>query len=548
MSAPTARRPLERSSALPVPASRFVRGGTPGIDGGGAALDATTRGDMQAHFGRDFSAVRVHTGGAAVAAARSLSAVAYTVDRDIVFGAGRYAPQTPAGRRLLAHELAHVAQNDGAHAAGRAVAVGAPHDPLEAAADRAADAVARGAPVGSLGRASAPMLRRAPADGAPALPLLPPRLPPDSAQIDAGELLTGNPKLMAASATYIARSVMYGQATVRIHATIAPNADAAERAALVARMQAVSGALQLLRVPAFAIVVETPQAIGAASPGAVVVTVPKPSVPTTFQPSLLPATVPAPLAFGPQPGPQASLPSTVPPPVAPAALPKISLEFELGPLTAKLPKELQLKLEKALKGKRKLKFEVGYEAPAKFTLKLATEGLKTLDIALSSEVDVDTDKGVTTGKFGLTFSSAKKVCRAVDPAETQRALVEAGRKLNQSWIELQRMLAFNPASPAAVGKLVPEGPHTPGVVEHHSAADKPIDPPGEMDLLGKAAEVAGAIGSIYETVEKAKAKCKELSAVEVDLGYKRLLTPGSEKDVPKLPAKDVVGATLTIRF
>lgn len=543
-----ARSLLERSSATPVPANRFARGGTPGIDGGGAALDGATRSDMQARFGRDFSGVRVHTNAAAAVAARSLSAAAYTVDRDIVFGAGRYAPQTPVGRRLLAHELAHVAQNDGAYsAAGRPVAVGAAHDPLEAAADRAADAVTRGAPVGGLGRASAPLLRRAPTDGAPALPLLPQRLPPDSAQIDAGELLPGNPKLMAASATYIARAAMYGQATVRIHAAIAPHADAAERDVLIARQQAVSGALQLLRVPAFAIVVEAPRATGAANPGAVVVTVPKPSVPTTLQPSLLPATVPTPLAYGPQPGPTAQLPSTLPPPV-PTALPKISLDFELGPLTVKLPKELQLKLEKVLKGTRKLKFEMGYDAPAKFTLKLATEGLGKIDIALSSEVDVDTDKGVTTGKFGLTFSSAKKVCRAVDPAETQRALVEAGRKLNQSSIELQRMLAFDRVNPAPVGKLVPAGPDSPAIVDHHSAADKAIEPPSEMDLLGKAAEVAGAVGAIYAAAEKAKAKCKELSAVEVDLGYTRLLTPGSEKDAPKLPAKDVVGATLTIRF
>jgi hypothetical protein len=60
--------------------------------------------------GPDFGAVRIHDGADAAAAARSLSASAYTVGHDIVFAAGRYQPGTPAGRALLAHELTHVVQ------------------------------------------------------------------------------------------------------------------------------------------------------------------------------------------------------------------------------------------------------------------------------------------------------------------------------------------------------------------------------------------------------------------------------------------------------
>ena len=59
---------------------------------------------------RDFTGVRIHTGPAAAASAQALQAHAYTVGRDIMFGAGRYAPHTPAGRRLLIHELTHVRQ------------------------------------------------------------------------------------------------------------------------------------------------------------------------------------------------------------------------------------------------------------------------------------------------------------------------------------------------------------------------------------------------------------------------------------------------------
>jgi len=58
----------------------------------------------------DLSQVRIHTGALASQSARAVNASAYTVGRDIVFGSGRYAPETSAGRSLLAHELVHVFQ------------------------------------------------------------------------------------------------------------------------------------------------------------------------------------------------------------------------------------------------------------------------------------------------------------------------------------------------------------------------------------------------------------------------------------------------------
>lgn len=61
-------------------------------------------------IGYDFSRVRIHTGEKASASARAVNALAYTVGNDIVFDTGRFAPATTEGRRLLAHELAHVVQ------------------------------------------------------------------------------------------------------------------------------------------------------------------------------------------------------------------------------------------------------------------------------------------------------------------------------------------------------------------------------------------------------------------------------------------------------
>jgi hypothetical protein len=60
--------------------------------------------------GHDFSGVRIHTDAHAAASARALRARAYTVGHEIVFAPGQYAAGTLAGRRLLAHELAHVRQ------------------------------------------------------------------------------------------------------------------------------------------------------------------------------------------------------------------------------------------------------------------------------------------------------------------------------------------------------------------------------------------------------------------------------------------------------
>ncbi len=68
---------------------------------------------MEPRFGRDFSHVRVRADVDAAASARALHARAYTRGSELVFGAGEYAPASDAGRRLLAHELAHVVQQDG---------------------------------------------------------------------------------------------------------------------------------------------------------------------------------------------------------------------------------------------------------------------------------------------------------------------------------------------------------------------------------------------------------------------------------------------------
>jgi Domain of unknown function (DUF4157) len=78
----------------------------------GQALPTDVRTDFEDAFGTDLSAVRVHTGGDAARLNRDLGAQAFTHGSDVFFGAGHYAPRTPAGRWLLAHELTHVVQQE----------------------------------------------------------------------------------------------------------------------------------------------------------------------------------------------------------------------------------------------------------------------------------------------------------------------------------------------------------------------------------------------------------------------------------------------------
>lgn len=78
--------------------------------GGGMPLNESARTFFEPRFGQDFSAVRIHTDAQAAETAHAINALAYTHGSDIVFAQGRFQPESDAGKRLLAHELAHVVQ------------------------------------------------------------------------------------------------------------------------------------------------------------------------------------------------------------------------------------------------------------------------------------------------------------------------------------------------------------------------------------------------------------------------------------------------------
>ena len=107
----------------------------------GEPLDRETRAFFEPRFGHDFGHVRVHADAKGAESASAVNALAYTVGRDLVFGAGLYSPGTAAGRRLLGHELTHVVQQTGAPSAPSSIVLGEKNSASEHEASRTARAL-----------------------------------------------------------------------------------------------------------------------------------------------------------------------------------------------------------------------------------------------------------------------------------------------------------------------------------------------------------------------------------------------------------------------
>ena len=136
---------VSRKAAAPGPVTQVPASVSEVVRAPGQPLEASTLAWIGPRFGHDFSRVRVHAGAQAARSAGMVDALAYTLGEHLVFAAGRYAPRTAAGRRLLAHELAHVVQQSGKPAENlTGLALSRPADPAEVEAERAAQAVVSG--------------------------------------------------------------------------------------------------------------------------------------------------------------------------------------------------------------------------------------------------------------------------------------------------------------------------------------------------------------------------------------------------------------------
>jgi hypothetical protein len=103
-------QPVEHAAGSPAAVSDIPSIVHEVLNSPGQPLDPDAREVMESRFGYDFSQVRVHTDEKAAESAQAVNASAYTVGRDVVFGAGQYTPGTSEGGSLMAHELTHVVQ------------------------------------------------------------------------------------------------------------------------------------------------------------------------------------------------------------------------------------------------------------------------------------------------------------------------------------------------------------------------------------------------------------------------------------------------------
>lgn len=115
----------------------------------GVQLPEGLRGRFEGSLGQSLGDVRIHAGPEDTGEASSRGARAVTHGQDIWFGAGEYQPETAAGQHVLAHEVAHAAQQGAAPGGAATQAfteLSQPGDAAERQAEHAAVAMTRGQP------------------------------------------------------------------------------------------------------------------------------------------------------------------------------------------------------------------------------------------------------------------------------------------------------------------------------------------------------------------------------------------------------------------
>ncbi len=105
-------KPVQTKADAPSTVSPALSGQIEGSKGRGRPLPDKTRAEMEQGIGADFRGVNIHTGAEAAGMNRELGAQAFTHGQDVYFNDGKYNPDTSNGKRLLAHELTHVVQQN----------------------------------------------------------------------------------------------------------------------------------------------------------------------------------------------------------------------------------------------------------------------------------------------------------------------------------------------------------------------------------------------------------------------------------------------------
>ncbi|SHN32821.1 DUF4157 domain-containing protein [Mucilaginibacter sp. OK098] len=102
----------KETSSQPVEAGNDVSSYVSSLSSKGSPMPGDAKSFFEQRFGRDFSDVKIHDDGVAAKSAQSINALAYTHGNNIVFNQNQFSPETDSGKRLLAHELTHVVQQN----------------------------------------------------------------------------------------------------------------------------------------------------------------------------------------------------------------------------------------------------------------------------------------------------------------------------------------------------------------------------------------------------------------------------------------------------
>ncbi len=469
----------------------------------GQPLDPTMRRFMEPRFGRDFSGVRVHSSARAAELAQAVGALAYTVGKDIVFGTGQYMPMTDAGQRLIGHELAHIVQQE-SFGAGlpQEITIGAVDDPLERQAQQASTSPgglgAPGARVQrqTLMRAEGPGLL--PGLGLPGFGSF--DLPSESVELGAGESLSvKNPKLIRLAEAFKSLQAANPGARVELSAYLTSDAknssakESAERKRLVGRLTSARDVLQSLGVPRTQMDISPPTGYSTSARGQITVNVFK-------------ARPAAPLILGPT---LPAVPGKTTPSPPKSGLPGLSdlLTLKFGPVTIDLPKSAALKLPIPISAGKNLVVDLKAETSGTFSLSITLDGTRYVRVSLKAGVSYGKEKGAT-GSAGLQIEMTKTVCSAANPEGLKAKINKAGEDLKKA------------------------------MQEYKAESDS------EKKLM-KLADIGGALGEMYDAVDKSKSGCKKVPTVKFEFGAKGPL--GGESD-PSKREPGYIGGTVTIPF
>jgi hypothetical protein len=454
----------------------------------GQALDPATRQFMESRFGQDFSNVRVHTDTQAATSATSVNALAYTVGKNIVFGANQYAPQTARGKQLIAHELTHVMQQSAGSASidKKAIAISPSNTREEQEAESVAHQVVSNSPnIHTIHPHPVAMQREEAKDQKD-----------DTIQFSSGLRL--NKDLLARML------VMCDEGKLD-------------------PMQCVEMRKQLQPRPSMFGIGLTPQlnlgeAGKTATPFFSPIDINKPLVPTYGLPTILPPATQQPPASAPaSPLPPATQQPPASAPASPANQPSHSGGLNLPDFSKYTNfsvkvfgnKELNFDLPSSVSAN--LPFKVGdgkqvvinfkAETSKVFSFSIKLLGLPKVEVGASASVNLSGDQ--PKGKFEVGATATKQVCNA-DTAESLKAQMEATGKELVGAVD-----ALNTARNNYDGSFTTS-----------------------KDVLEKAGKVGGKLKEIYDLREKAMGGCKP-----VPMGSLKFVGQGTKPNQNQPPTK-----------